>query len=164
MAKGSGGVVGLVPEEKLITHGEQREEQELEMRGPGGEAVVEVVIELLEDEELGPEVAVSELLQDGVVPVPGDEGHIREGDEAPGVELDEGGVERGQPEVVGLEYLRPDLGDLDEIPELLLVFLSHVGILNAGLVMLSSEPDPLEDDWKLTGEHSRTRSGKEAMD
>ena len=158
ITKGSGGVV-----HQLITHGMQREEQELEVCGPGGEAVVEVVIELLEDEEVGPEVAVSNLLQDEVVPVPGDEGHVREGDKAPGVELDEGGVEHGQPEVVGLEYLRPDLGDLDEIPELLLVFLSHVGILNAGLVMLSSEPDPLEDDWKLTGGHSWTRSGREAM-
>ena len=40
--------------------------------GPGGEAVVEVVIELLEDEEVGPEVAVSNLLQEEVVPVPGE--------------------------------------------------------------------------------------------
>ena len=119
-------------------------------------------IELLQ--KLGPVVAVLELLQDEEVPVPGYDGHVREGDVAPGVELEEGGVEHRQPEVVGLEYLIPHLGDLDEIPELLLAFLSHVGILNAGLVMLSSEPDPLEDDWKLTGEHSRTRSGKEAMD
>ena len=43
------------------------------MLGPGGEAVVEVVIELLEDKEVGPEVAVSNLLQDEVVPVPGED-------------------------------------------------------------------------------------------
>ena len=72
ITEGSGGVVSPVPEEQLIAHGEKGEEQELEMRGPGGEAVVEVVIELLEDEEVGPEVAVSNLLQDEVVPVPGE--------------------------------------------------------------------------------------------
>ena len=123
------------------------------MLGPGGEAVVEVVIELLEDEEVGPEVAVSNLLQDEVVPVPGEGVHDLEGDEAPEVELDNGGVEHGQLGMMGLESLRPDLRDFDEIPEVLLVFLSQVGMVEAGLVMLCDEPDPLEDDGELTGGH-----------
>ena len=93
ITEGSGGVVSQVPEEQLIAHGEEGEEQEFKVMGSGGEAVVEVVIELLEDEEVGPEVAVSNLLQDEVVPAPGEGVHDLEGDKAPGVELDNGGVE-----------------------------------------------------------------------
>ena len=33
------------------------------------------------------------------------------------------------------------------------MFLSQVGMVKAGLVMLRSEPDPLEDDGELTGGH-----------
>ena len=55
--------------------------------------------------------------------------------------------------MVGLESLRPDLRDLDEIPEVFLVFLSQVGMVEAGLVMLCDEPDPLVDDGELTEGH-----------
>ena len=51
ISEGSGGVVSQVPEEQLIAHGEEGQEQEFEVMGPGGEAVVEVVIELLEDKD-----------------------------------------------------------------------------------------------------------------
>ena len=85
---------------------------------------------------------------------------IREGDEAQAIQLDEGGVERGQPGVVGLEHLRAHLGGDDKVPDQLLVRLRRDGMLIAGLEELSSQPDSLLDHWKLTKGHAEAESGK----
>ena len=158
--EGSGGVPGLVPEEELVPQGEESQEEKLEVVGPGGEAVMEVVVELFKDEQVRPQVPVPNLLQDEMVPILGESVDDLEGDEAQGVELEDRGEESGQPGMVGVVALRPDFSDLYEVPDGLLILLSHGGIVTAGFVMLRSKTDPLVEDGKLTGGHWRTRSGK----
>ena len=58
-----------------------------------GEAGLEVVKVCLQDQEVGPEVAVADFFQDELVPVTGEGDHNFKSDEALEVEFNSGGVQ-----------------------------------------------------------------------
>ena len=150
----------LGPEEDFVTDGHQRQQGELNVGGPGGMVVMKVIINRLQGEQLVPVAEVFEFVQDEAVQVHGHVGHVRERDESRAVQVEEDGVERGQPGEVGLEHLGVQLSDNDKVPDQLLVRLRHNGLINAGLEELISKHDSLLEHWKLTEGHVEARSGK----
>ena len=67
-------------------------------------------------------------------------------------------MDRGESGEVDLERLGVHLGDGDEGANHLRVPLYRVGMLSAGLEMISSKPDALIENGKLVEGHVGTRS------